>query len=115
MKKLVLLALMAVIINVGHAQLQVNSTGNVGIGSSPLSDYKLNITSGNIKWQNTSYYPFYFKPNSQDPAFYSENNYGYLGLSNKQLFRIYANGIYMNGNLVLTSDIKIKENIRNRV
>src|SRR3972149_10831656 len=113
MKRILLFTSAVIICYASHAQIKVNSLGNVGIGGSAVSDYKVNITGGDIKWQNTSYYPFYFKPNSMDPALYSENDFGYLGLYNKQFYRVYARYIYMNGQLVSTSDIKTKENIRN--
>ncbi len=102
--------------SVSKSQIKVaNTTGYVKIGSSAAPTKNLDVSgcsiftlpgsSGSIIIDNTGWYG--------GPAIYpSYNLSGDLGLPNNQLYKIYVSLIYY-GQLISTSDIKTKENIRN--
>jgi hypothetical protein len=121
MKKLVLLTLSVISASIVTAQIQMNSNGNVGIGTTPSSSYKLNISGttsttylivdgGQSNFKNGSY-PSLIIDNDPVPygkALYpSSNATGRLGLSNKVFKEIWSQYNYLN-----PSDARQKENIR---
>ncbi len=129
MKRLIFVTLSALLLFCNaEAQLEMNSTGNVGIGITPSSSYKLyvkgttrignysgqriDITSDKIKFMAGYYGHWYFSASGEEQRLlpYTTNS-GYLGLSNKQLYKIYGRYIYANG-VLLSSDERMKTNLR---
>lgn len=106
-------------INYANSQITMNSQGNVAIGTTSASTEKFYVNgssklnglttmgcapaSGNLIFTNSGE-DAVLRPDYHSTAF--------LGLSNKQFYKIYSQFIYMNGALVQTSDEKIKENIK---
>lgn len=118
-----------------NAQIEMNSYGNVGIGSSPIGGIDLYSAEGKISKLGVNTTPsatYELKVSGQtelidgtatsliieqyDGMFQmvlrpSLNNYSYVGTSSYQFNKIYGKYIYQNGSQV-TSDLRLKENIR---
>lgn len=107
MKKLVLAILVCAIYLVGNAQIEMNTYGNVGIGTTPNTTYQLK-TNGFVDINCGSYSQSFVFNNSgymgQIGVQPSSNNYGYIGTSSKAFSAMYSYGFHT------VSDSRQKEN-----
>jgi len=131
MKK-ILISIACVFFTTGlFAQLQLNSSGNVGIGYTPSSSYKAYIvgdskiadggatflvTNGKIifKANHAAYAPLEIRANSSDeePTFApTDEGVGFVGTSGNPFWKMYTENLWLDGSWI-TSDIRQKENIR---
>lgn len=95
-----------------EAQLKMDSSGDVGIGSiSGDPAYKLQVR-GDVQIDVLSSCKFYFLLYGTSPMLRpSWSNSARIGLSNYKLYYLYSNNVWYD-NLYDMSDISIKENIR---
>jgi len=117
-----------------EAQLEMNSSGEVGIGSSPISgidfytpeakivnlgvgqspssSYKL-LVNGVARFQASTVAGFEFSAYDtwEMKMLPSFNNMCRIGSSTKSFYQVYTRYLYVNGSQV-TSDLRTKENIR---
>ena len=109
----------------------MNSSGNVGIGISSDPTWKLSV-DGITRLNNvdTRLYvasdyisfdhqdgedPILFSEYDDEVSFYPEGHItGYIGYSSRYFYKIYGRYVYANG-VSLTSDLRMKENIRSLV
>jgi hypothetical protein len=111
-----------------YGQIEVNSSGNVGIGVTPGATYKLDVL-GKTRFLTSDielifeddYIRFHhdygdedmlFTDYDNEPAFYPDDtNTGYIGTSVRNIWKIYGKYVYAD-NVYLGSDERLKENIR---
>lgn len=126
--KILIMAIMVHFAIQSFGQIQLNSSGNVGIGIAP-SSYKL-YTNGTVRLKQGSA-TLYLRNNQiqlchnesnsdlffdayeeEEPNLYPEDDdCGGLGTSTKQYWEVWGRYIYAYS-FILTSDIRLKENIR---
>jgi len=113
MKKLFLIALSIILYNLSYAQIKMNSSGKVGIGSwDPVSSYNLNTGAaqfwGNIIFKNSIYPAIQINNGSgyHKQVYPTSNNYCKLGISSNAYNQVWSYS-YPD-----PSDARQKENIR---
>ncbi|MFO7657057.1 MAG: tail fiber domain-containing protein [Bacteroidales bacterium] len=114
MKKLLLIALTIIPMSMLNAQIQMNSSGNVGIGTSPISNFKLVIDGGYspVRFQNLYGYHAAIDASWEETTFYpTVCNTGYLGKYDKYWYAIYSNHYYYKIAPSSFSDKRFKEDI----
>ncbi|HKK43190.1 MAG TPA: hypothetical protein VJ963_12325 [Bacteroidales bacterium] len=129
MKKLAFVAsIMFIFFFSAEAQLEMNEYGNVGIGTNPSSTWKLSVEGitrlNNVDtrlYVSSDYISFYHEDREEDiifgeydgeSSFWPEgDDCGYIGTSSKSFYSMSTRYLWVNGNQV-TSDIRLKENIR---
>ena len=117
-KTVILLSVMVLLgLNINlFAQLEVQSNNSVWVGptwggTTPYT-FKTNGTACFTCYPASSSIYFENYATTQPAIVPQWANAAYLGRSDRQFFKVYSHYIYMNGALVLTSDEKVKENIK---
>ncbi len=120
MKKVWLLISSFVMCSAVVAQIHMESTGAVGVGSNYAGPFAGGNNSrffidGN--WANlpqgaAKYWIVDKVGAANDPCIYSSNDWGVLGKPDQQLWCIYVNSIMLSGELFQNSDERLKTNIR---
>jgi hypothetical protein len=109
MKKLVLCVIALAAVNLSaNAQIEMNSVGNVGIGTTPLSNNKLTIGGNSVTFYNNGYPAIEIKNGYYNKILVpTSNNTCTLGASGQAFSNIYTYA------LTNYSDARGKENIKN--
>lgn len=117
MKKIIFISVIFLLLNnYTKSQIQVDDNGNVGIGEflGGTPQHTLQVNGHTYLSCQPATSGLYFTNDGVYPAISPQwGNSARLGTSSSnQFWKIYSRYIYMNGSLVLTSDIKTKNNIR---
>jgi hypothetical protein len=110
-KSLLLLSIIFAVLQTTYSQINMNSSGKVGIGMSP-SGYRLAIDYSGLYIQNNGVYPGIVIDQGPGGSNYglalfpTSNNTGIIGIPNKYFYYVYSY------NYSSPSDIRFKENIR---
>ena len=95
-----------------YSQIEISSTGHVGIGTTPDSYYEL-ILDGRSYFDSPGAANSFSLENYDGEAVLNTtiNNWGFIGSPSRQLWQIWTNQLYLNGSRY-TSDERMKKNIK---